>query len=199
MARTRKRFRLVPVKALGGSWETLKTVECQSYEGHYRIEDNFHVYLHKSKNNRWFFESYDFTRERTFGAEITLDAAVDWIYENIYSGSQQIIPFDQLPDAASKPSPPHGGHIVVACLECRAAERRMGKVEAGSRRGEILKVFRSAKAPLTAKQVAERSGLKPDSGLRGILSELVNSEIIVKLPRNEGYLLKSKARNRPMS
>jgi len=191
------------VRSIDGKWFTLElngTLSIDSSSFRRRFERGLEAErLHRVSNKTWYVVVYKAGTSLPQGREVTLDQAMDWIAGNvslreellrrIFRGSPV-----RLPDAASTPTPAHGGDFVVKCLHCRRVERSL-KACKNAKLKRILQVLQKAPGPLSAAEIAARGQIKNDASLRTYLAAMVAFGHVIKIKGRTGYVLAS----RPMS
>lgn len=198
MGKHQPKYREIKVRNIDGTWGKLNTVDCRTVRG-FDTPNGLSVYLHKTKNSRWYEEKYDHSRERGQGIELSLDHALDWLVCYSDPNIENIVSLGELEDVCGTSIPRHGGDIVVKCIECRRRERQLDDRSGSKKRLAILRVLTEAECGLSGKEIASRARVKNDSGLRTILAALVQEGRVVKFYHGEGYALKAKPSRRKMS
>jgi hypothetical protein len=189
-----KGSRVIAVRNLDERWGKLDTNQCETIRGYRGPNYYTRTFLHITKNNRYFVENRPDSHRDIQVFEITIDGAMDWIYEQF--GTQPPVELKKklwvhLQDVASTPDARHGERLVLKCARCRALERELEKKteEKRSRKTTaIVDCLLMADSPLSAKEIARATGLKADSNLRSRLSELVMSGVVLKSEFPRGYI-----------
>jgi hypothetical protein len=181
--------RIIPVKNLDGSYGRLNVADCKTVKIYCEIAYYKDCYLHNTKNNRWYLEEFNPTKRTGKCEEIDFFSALNLLEAQGDLGDPKYSFILYLEDVSETEISDRVNVVVPHCLKCREIERRIDPSKK-DKRGQILKVLRKAKTPLSGREISERSGLKYDSAFRTTLSRLVETGIAIKASRRCGYVIR---------
>ena len=183
----------INVKNLDRTYGRINRADCISVSG-FENDHRALAYLHRTPNFRWYRE-YRYPIAKSYNCnECTLEAAMSWI-DYYHDGLMPLAlgTDEKLNDSAKTPPPNTGGGIILRCFSCRTKEqearKHIKKLQASltDRERAILKCLESQEFPISARVIAEKSGLKYDSSLRRTLSQLQALELVVTPGHKGGY------------
>ena len=191
MANDGPKYRVFPTKSLAGAWYELKTASCKSSLKVRGFRPNASECLHKTKTKSWVIEVIFDDRNESFGQEISLDEAVDWMVKIGSEMLGDLSIFEHFDDFDSSKSLKTRNRVTFHCVRCRALEKRLTTSDPSSKRGRMWTKLSQAEKPLSAKELCALSMVENDSYSRGILSLWVDTGIAVKLSGKKGYVASS--------
>jgi hypothetical protein len=145
------------------------------------------VFLHRTKNGRWFKEHrYEKAKWRSFCYEIRAESAVWWLIEE----EQEIPPdcehLDDRVDVGKEDFPGEIPRVENYCLNCMRQSRTKWNREMGEYELLILDCLADGSTKV-GRVIAEETGLYFNSHLRSVLARLVACHVLENVGKRRGY------------